>query len=104
MSKHTPGPWIVEPDEWTGRKSDLIVGNMNATPANRYIVCMLGDETDERNETDTANAALVAASPELQESLQELFNWMREHTGPRDGTHDMLVKAHTALTKSGYIL
>lgn len=33
----------------------------------------------------------------IRHSLQELSEWMRTHTGPKDGTHDMLVRAHYAL-------
>ena|SRR5438128_1091295 len=39
-------------------------------------------------------------------SLIELSDWMREHTGPRDGTHEMLVRAVTAIrlnTKGGSV-
>jgi hypothetical protein len=42
-------------------------------------------------------ARLVAWSPRVLASLEELSNWMRDHTGPGDGAHDMLVRAVLAL-------
>lgn len=37
---------------------------------------------------------------ELAESLAELSEWMRWHTGPSDGTHDMLCKAVNLLKRT----
>lgn len=31
---------------------------------------------------------------QLHQSLSQLVDWMREHTGKADGTHDMLVTAY----------
>jgi hypothetical protein len=44
-----------------------------------------------------AMVAAVNAAPALLASLRELCDWMREHTGPADGTHDMLVRAVEAI-------
>jgi hypothetical protein len=44
-----------------------------------------------------AMVAAVNATPALLASLRELCGWMREHTGPADGTHDMLVRAVEAI-------
>jgi hypothetical protein len=47
-----------------------------------------------------SNAALIASAPALLAALRELSEWMRSHTGPRDGTHDMLCRACAALAKA----
>ena len=37
----------------------------------------------------------------VTDALAELSEWMRTHTGPQDGTHEMLVRAVRALTSHG---
>jgi len=37
----------------------------------------------------------------LVSSLLELSQWMRSHTGPKDGTHEMLVRAVEAMKAAG---
>jgi hypothetical protein len=43
----------------------------------------------------------VVTPPSPIESLRELHNWMREHCGPADGVHEMLVRSHAALESAG---
>jgi hypothetical protein len=43
---------------------------------------------------------LPPTTEELVDSLRELTGWMRSHTGPADGTHEMLVQAVTLLENS----
>jgi hypothetical protein len=45
--------------------------------------------------------AVHGAAPDLLASLGELSDWMRSHTGPSDGTHEMLCRAVVALQKAG---
>ena len=49
-----------------------------------------------------ANARLIAAAPELLTALEELTDWGREHTSPRDenSPHRLLINARAALTKA----
>jgi hypothetical protein len=66
MSKHTPGPWAVHP---VRARVDAF-NSGDALP-----VCELLWPTDERTEEETeANAALIAAAPDLLEALQRLRN------------------------------
>lgn len=37
------------------------------------------------------------SSNDVFNSLVELHDWMRSHTGPKDGTHEMLVRSHNAI-------
>ena len=43
------------------------------------------------------NEKNLSSTKQLAESLRELTDWMRSHTGPADGTHEMLVRAVTLL-------
>ena len=40
-------------------------------------------------------------APALLDALQELSAWMRAHTGPGDGTHEMLCRAVEAIKETG---
>ena len=50
---------------------------------------------------DAARNRLAEMTPTLIASLKELSEWMREHTGPSDGTRDMLVRAAEVLRALG---
>ena len=56
-TKHTPGPWTVRPN--------------NAYGLNRYTVEIGDARIDTPNK---ANAALIAAAPELLEALEAYIN------------------------------
>ena len=43
------------------------------------------------------NEKNLSSTKQLAESLRELTDWMRSHTGVADGTHEMLVRAVTLL-------
>lgn len=77
MSKHTPGPWAVNPlcaqvDAFDGKDGDPLP------------VCQLLWPTDRRTEATTeANACLIAAAPDLLEALHKVANnWGDLH--PKD--------------------
>ena len=53
------------------------------------------------SERSEAHAKLLASAPDLLASLEELSEWMRSHTGPADGTHDMLVRAVEVIQQAG---
>ena len=93
--KHTPGPW-----HWNGQ-FNVTVGS-GASWIARTIGLATGDGTDTEREPNEAraNAALIASAPDLLSALRELSVWMRSHTGPRDGTHDMLCRACAAIAKA----
>jgi len=64
MSKHTPGPWAVGPDL-------EIFYSPNGCGVTRplRLTSLVG-----RTEEDVANAHLIAAAPELLDSLERLFD------------------------------
>lgn len=67
MHKHTPGPWVVDPDSTTdiSPADDLRLGIATISHA---------DEAGGRwlfGEQSTANAKLIAAAPDLLAELEE---------------------------------
>lgn len=75
MSKHTPGPWRLLPEE-----ADRAYVRVRGTiPGGRYKVANIvtptyhGAPPREAEET-RANARLIAAAPDLLESLAELLD------------------------------
>ena len=79
MSKHTPGPWKVEP---MGKQLYIETEYKSAlTP----FVCDMqfpDCQSDEERETAQANATLIAAAPELLEELKETLTY---HPGVTHG-------------------
>ena len=64
-NKHTPGPWKIKPKQYDPAQGTTIY---IYSPGNRYI-CLVGVSDTNEPETD-ANAALIAAAPDLYESLK----------------------------------
>jgi hypothetical protein len=65
----------------------------NLRPANARLIAAATETAAERDRLRHVNADLLAA-------LRELSEWMRSHTGPRDGTHDMLCRACAVIQKA----
>lgn len=69
-SMHTPGPWTVKPRERDGHADTIIA------PNGRAFVQVGTHEAEEQvldyphENTQTANARLIAAAPELLEALK----------------------------------
>ncbi len=82
MSKHTPGPWETH-----------FAHDVTGYPA-FYIHGMSGDQ--KRDEpTLQANAKLIAAAPELLQSLEGLLNAL-----PSATTHPAIAAARAAISKA----
>lgn len=64
MSKHTPGPWRVEPVE---DQEVLILTQEHGRIAECFWI---GDSQGPRLDATLANARLIAAAPELLEALR----------------------------------
>lgn len=65
--KHTPGPWRIESDPITGDNSRLIVGPDNVLIADAYPESAGDFKLPENYQ---ANAALLAAAPEMENALR----------------------------------
>lgn len=104
MSKHTPGPWVVDGYE-ISPKSNMELATCSVLPMDwnegrsRHVH---GDESE-------ANAKLIAAAPDLLEALDRLTKWVEvmaeaqtcEHTGdhPIAIARAALIKALTGESK-----
>ena len=76
MSKHTPGPWIINGNKIDGNGYHLASVNSHSTTEGR------------------ANAQLIAAAPELIEALELCRSHMYEHaSNTQDGAFDKLCSA-----------
>jgi len=95
-TKHTPGPWIVDPDSPTdiSPTDDLRLGIAS--------ICHV-DEAGGRwefGEQSKANAKLIAAAPDLLAALQGLLA-AYEDPGNTGSTHDDKVQAaRNAISKA----
>ena len=103
---HTPGPWVIDYEGTTGHIKAFV---RDKTPT----VCKYG--TDYRGERhsalalehqDAANARLIAAAPELYDSLKELLEICRVKCSPHDEqilpnktNHDAMLDACDALDR-----
>ena len=89
MSEHTPGPWT----SYTGTHSIWAEGQ-------RAICVMTGARKTADMERD-ANARLIAAAPDLLESLRELAELaVMQFGAPPPGADGPLQKALAAIAKA----
>ena len=94
-TKHTPGPWAVD-----GTNVGIPLRCFNGEALQEFST--LGDSevcTDE----DEANALLIAAAPDLLESLQSVLAFFREFDGPDvfdEIECEALTKARAAIAKA----
>ncbi|QJP06319.1 hypothetical protein [Pseudomonas multiresinivorans] len=66
MSKHTPGPWMVDDSEYLAEGGGLCVMQGND------CIAVVGDFNP--SHPIDANARLIAAAPELLEALQAVID------------------------------
>ena len=96
MADHTPGPWELkaESEHLGGRVRKLQVLASHGLAGNRELFCRFGPD-----DTDKANARLIAAAPELLAALEDLVQ-----CSPDDidswGFNDALAKARAAIAKA----
>lgn len=62
MSKHTPGPWMTDPDDREGMEWNIHIVQADA-PDNR--ICFMASDGPE------ANANLIAAAPDMLAALEQ---------------------------------
>ena len=75
MSKHTPGPWMADTEEIGGSFQIYMEGSY----LDPWIADAKGTHVGPKSlEEVKANAALIAAAPELLGALQEVMEWISE--------------------------
>ena len=68
MSKHTPGPWIIDGN---GIKTSISAGSKHIAMVNYWHV---GGADDVIGEEHEANARLIAAAPDLLKALHRIVD------------------------------
>jgi hypothetical protein len=97
---HTPGPWLVD-DNLGGKTPYICQANDNGIIATMARSPFLSGNGEFSREQIADNARLIAAAPELLETLkyarEELIGWHKEHSccGPTD-----LTKIDAAIAKA----
>ena len=71
--KHTPGPWFLSPDE---HEDEPFNGAWNITVPNRTIASVA--PYDFADDTNEANARLIAAAPEMLEALKDALAYFSD--------------------------
>lgn len=64
-AKHTPGPWKAKPSPY---HDDVFIVQAGM-PTNR-VLARFGSDDEPVDETDLANAHLIAAAPDMYEALE----------------------------------
>ncbi len=77
MSKHTPGPWKIA----DGDSLRCSLWGWSIMSSDGYWVAVAHEEEEE---SDKANARLIAAAPEMLEALKRVEDWMIHNTVPTD--------------------
>lgn len=77
MSKHTPGPWSVRREERGSRGDDILV--IETTPHGNDICGIYSPEA-----IDVANAALIAAAPDLLTIALRVIGMAQTHDRAQD--------------------
>lgn len=82
MSKHTPGPWVVE--EWDVREPDgcVINGGLQVVAIKNGAKCSIYAATEDGDGDEMeANLNLIAAAPELLDALMQMVAIHDEPSG-----------------------
>lgn len=116
-TKHTPGPWVVE--ELGFYTKQLCIHRTGRRDSHGHVCTINGEKGapghfKAMSERQIADAALIAAAPDLLEALKDVFALMEEGVLVRDISHDgspdygirmmglvsRLKKAHDAVAKA----
>ena len=96
MSKHTEGPWVIDEIQ----TEDYRV-NISSYKSNVACAYHINDDPVEPDEETNANAALIAAAPELLDALKKLVGWY-DCFQLKEGEADLpvIVKSRAAIAKA----
>lgn len=64
QNKHTPGPWVIDPDETTMAGPGVYADGFG------YVAVGAGSSYADRAAEERANVSLIAAAPDLLEALE----------------------------------
>lgn len=94
---HTPGPWLVEPCQWDHGASLVIVAKGSHVLAKIEPINDGDEDVDadnaQREPDDEANAALMAAAPDLLAASKAALSWFLRAGYKVDGAVESLNNA-----------
>ncbi len=93
MSKHTPGPWTAD-GSWPFDGFDYI---KILAPSGREIASVIGPQMEEQRQAD---AALMAAAPDLLAALHLADDVLRNLEELTDAQFDTLQAVRVAIAKA----
>lgn len=89
MSKHTPGPWLLQAsDKWRDAQGNVVkygeylisVGSRDQRDEAYYRIASVSNVND--SPANDANARLIAAAPLMLAELIEIFRWAKKEQIP----------------------
>lgn len=102
--KHTPAPWTGDEHGITSKSMPDVFFGDNKQYSRSYIVCQPWLYSDPQGEELKANARLIAAAPDLLESVQALLTVIDEMKSDVPGQdcewNDCVALARTAIAKA----
>lgn len=100
-TKHTPGPWHVESDDTIRSKdfSSIMMGDYRGVIVASVEPGHAG--RDHARPEAAANAALIAAAPELLEACEALSKWFDGSTVPMRDYNPTVAQARAAIAAAG---
>jgi len=106
MSKHTPGPWEsveTKPIAGVTVARGWFVSPVKGRRSPVLDIAQVHLTASQDREEQEANARLIAAAPDLLESLQEMVADLLSHAayGFNDAERGMLKRAEDAIKKAG---
>ena len=97
MTKHTPGPWILDEESIDLLDFELETHRIWINADGMHIGYVDGPRTEERK----ANARLIAAAPDLLEALKEIVKSLADQDDEGMIEHvDPMIKARAAIAKA----
>ena len=98
-AKHTPGPWIASMHA-TAKGTPFGIVTGGAGPRKDTVICYAPDFRDEQRSFEAfrdANAALIAAAPDLLSALQRLLSCDIEENRNITGSPGAIAAARAAI-------
>ena len=99
----TPGPWTFSQDDQFGDTRFYVAQQEGApyTPNYSDVATLIAETcSGDRVAVQQANAHLIAAAPELLQSLAETLAFCEANTFGGDDTAALIAKARAAITKA----